>query len=120
MMKCEICGDKAHKLLYVKDIETDESKHLLAYCDKCDSKLGSLIYELINERMREKHGKRAIVLPETPVNKGKWKWISCTTDRIPREVRYGCSECKHETIVHGDELPWEKYCPSCGARMLEE
>lgn len=55
-----------------------------------------------------------------PVRHGKWKWLSCTYDRVPREAEYECSECHHKTIVHGDYMPWEKYCPNCGARMDEE
>lgn len=54
------------------------------------------------------------------VRHGKWKWLSCTYDRVPREKEYECSECHHKTIVHGDDMPWEKYCPNCGARMDEE
>ena len=55
-----------------------------------------------------------------PVRHGKWKWLSCTYDRVPKEKEYECSECHHKTIVHGDDMPWEKYCPNCGARMEEE
>ena len=55
-----------------------------------------------------------------PVQHGKWKWLSCTYDRVPKEKEYECSECHHKTIVHGDDMPWEKYCPNCGARMDEE
>lgn len=54
------------------------------------------------------------------VRHGKWKWLSCTYDRVPKEKEYECSECHHKTIVHGDDMPWEKYCPHCGARMDEE
>lgn len=59
------------------------------------------------------------IVDAVPVRHGKWKWLSCTYDRIPKEKEYECSECHHKTIVHGDELPWEKYCPNCGARMEE-
>ena len=52
-----------------------------------------------------------------PVRHGKWKWLSCTYDRVPKEKEYVCSECHHKTIVHGDDMPWEKYCPNCGCRM---
>ena len=52
-----------------------------------------------------------------PVRHGKWKWLSCTYDRVPKEKEYECSECHHKTIVHGDDMPWEKYCPNCGCRM---
>lgn len=55
-----------------------------------------------------------------PVKHGKWKWLSCTYDRVPKEQEYECSECHHKTIVHGDNMPWEKYCPNCGARMDKE
>lgn len=55
-----------------------------------------------------------------PVKHGKWKWLSCTYDRVPCEKEYLCSECNHKTVTHGDGLPWEKYCPNCGARMDEE
>ena len=55
-----------------------------------------------------------------PVKRGKWKWLSCTYDRVPKEMEYECSECHHKTIVHGDNMPWEKYCPQCGCRMDEE
>ena len=55
-----------------------------------------------------------------PVRHGKWKWLSCTYDRVPREKEYECSECHHKTIVHGDDMPWERYCPNCGARMDKE
>lgn len=55
-----------------------------------------------------------------PVKHGKWKWLSCTYDRVPCEKEYLCSECQHKTVTHGDGLPWEKYCPNCGARMDEE
>lgn len=55
-----------------------------------------------------------------PVRHGKWKWLSCTYDRVPKEKEYECSECHHKTIVHGDDMPWEKYCPNCGADMREE
>ena len=55
-----------------------------------------------------------------PVRHGKWKWLSCTYDRVPREKEYVCSECHHKTIVHGDDMPWEKYCPNCGCRMDKE
>ena len=47
---------------------------------------------------------------------GKWVWMSSTYDRSPREVRYECSCCHHETITH-DDRPWERYCPWCGAKM---
>ena len=52
-----------------------------------------------------------------PVRNGKWKWLSCTYDRVPKEKEYECSKCHHKTIVHGDDMPWEKYCPNCGAKM---
>ena len=52
-----------------------------------------------------------------PVRHGKWKWLSCTYDRVPKEQEYECSKCHHKTIVHGDDMPWEKYCPNCGAKM---
>lgn len=52
-----------------------------------------------------------------PVRHGKWKWLSCTYDRVPKEKEYECSECHHKTIVHGDDMPWERYCPNCGTRM---
>ncbi len=55
-----------------------------------------------------------------PVQHGKWKWLSCTYDRVPKEKEYECSECHHKTIVHGDYMPWEKYCPNCGCRMDAE
>lgn len=55
-----------------------------------------------------------------PVRHGKWIWLSCTYDRVPREKEYECSECHHKTIVHGYDIPWEKYCPNCGARMDED
>lgn len=55
-----------------------------------------------------------------PVRHGKWKWLSCTYDRVPKEKEYECSECHHKTIVHGDDMPWEKYCPNCGAKMDAE
>ena len=55
-----------------------------------------------------------------PVRHGKWKWLSCTYDRVPKEMEYECSECHHKTIVHGDNMPWEKYCPNCGCRMDAE
>lgn len=55
-----------------------------------------------------------------PVRHGKWKWLSCTYDRVPKEKEYECSECHHKTIVHGDDMPWEKYCPNCGADMRGE
>lgn len=47
---------------------------------------------------------------------GKWIWSSSTSDRIPCEMRFWCSNCRHETITHGQE-PWEKFCPNCGANM---
>ena len=51
--------------------------------------------------------------------KGKWIWLSSTYDRTPCEMRFMCSECHHETIVHSNEMasPWENYCPVCGAEM---
>lgn len=51
--------------------------------------------------------------------KGKWIWLSSTYDRTPCEMRFWCSECHHETIVHtsGTSDPWEHYCPNCGADM---
>ena len=55
-----------------------------------------------------------------PVRHGKWKWLSCTYDRVPKEKEYECSNCHHKTIVHGDDMPWEKYCPNCGAKMDAE
>lgn len=55
-----------------------------------------------------------------PVRHGKWKWLSCTYDRVPKEKEYECSECHHKTIVHGDDMPWENYCPNCGAKMGAE
>jgi len=50
---------------------------------------------------------------------GKWIWLSSTYDRVPCEMRYMCSECHHETIIHSNEMstPWEKFCPNCGAEM---
>lgn len=61
-----------------------------------------------------KHGKE---VEFAKVRHGKWKWLSCTYDRVPKEKEYECSECHHKTIVHGDDMPWEKYCPNCGAKM---
>ena len=54
--------------------------------------------------------------------KGKWVWLSSTYDRVPCEMRFMCSECHHETIVHtnGTSEPWENYCPNCGADMRKE
>lgn len=53
--------------------------------------------------------------------KGRWVWLSSTYDRSPCEMRFWCSECHHETIVHtnGTSEPWEKFCPNCGAEMRE-
>lgn len=54
--------------------------------------------------------------------RGKWIWLSSTYDRVPCEMRYMCSECHHETIIHSNEMstPWEKFCPNCGADMRKE
>lgn len=54
-----------------------------------------------------------------PVVRGKWVWLSSTYDRIPCEMRYWCSICHHETILHSNEMshPWERFCPNCGADM---
>ena len=50
------------------------------------------------------------------VRHGKWKWASCTYDRVPCEKEYICSCCHHKVITHGGD-PWEKYCSNCGAKM---
>lgn len=54
--------------------------------------------------------------------RGKWIWVSSTYDRTPCEMRYMCSECHHETILHSNEAsyPWEKFCPNCGSDNREE
>ena len=61
-------------------------------------------------------------LPTIERKKGKWQWLSSTYDRTPCEMRYMCSECHHETILHSNETsyPWEKFCPNCGADMRGE
>jgi hypothetical protein len=68
---------------------------------------------------------RLLSLPTTqpdavPIVHGRWEWLSCTYDRVPKEKEYECSECHHKTIVHGDNMPWEKYCPNCGSRNRSE
>lgn len=57
-----------------------------------------------------------------PVRRGQWVWLSSTSDRRPCEMRFWCSECHHETIVHtyGLNEPWENFCPNCGAIMDSE
>lgn len=50
-----------------------------------------------------------------PVRHGWWDMMSCH-DVNQREMRYRCSRCHHDTITHGS-VPWERYCPMCGARM---
>ena len=49
--------------------------------------------------------------------KGKWIWLSSTYDRTPCEMRYMCSECHHEIILHSNEssYPLERFCPNCGS-----
>ena len=50
---------------------------------------------------------------------GKWIWLTSTYDRTPCEMRYMCSECHCETILHSNEssYPWENFCPNCGSDM---
>ena len=52
---------------------------------------------------------------------GEWIWLSSTHDRIPCEMKFWCSVCHHEVIIHSSELskPWENFCPNCGADMRE-
>ena len=51
------------------------------------------------------------------VRHGEWIWLSSTYDRIPCEMRYRCSVCRHEEITHYGKEPWHNYCPNCGAKM---
>ena len=77
-------------------------------------------FPYLSETTLEELIDEAPTIDAEPVRHGKWKWLSCTYDRVPREKEYECSECHHKTIVHGDDMPWEKYCPNCGARMGRE
>jgi hypothetical protein len=74
-------------------------------------------FPYLSETTLEELIDEAPTIDAEPVRHGKWKWLSCTYDRVPKEKEYECSECHHKTIVHGDDMPWEKYCPNCGARM---
>lgn len=77
-------------------------------------------FPYLSETTLEELIDEAPTIDAEPVRHGKWKWLSCTYDRVPKEMEYECSECHHKTIVHGDNMPWEKYCPNCGVRMDEE
>ena len=77
-------------------------------------------FPYLSEATLEELIDEAPTIDAEPVRHGKWKWLSCTYDRVPKEKEYECSECHHKTIVHGDDMPWEKYCPNCGADMRGE
>lgn len=82
-----------------------------------------LIKHSVNERELEESRQIGIWIDAFPSaeprKKGKWIWLSSTYDRNPCEMRYMCSVCHHETILHSNGLsyPWENYCANCGADM---
>ena len=69
------------------------------------------LYILLNNRINEIAELEAQLPKE-----GEWQWLSSTYDRVPREMRYWCSVCHHEEVVHY-ERPWKHFCPNCGAKM---
>lgn len=54
------------------------------------------------------------VLEELPSaeRRGRWKHIS--------ERTHACSICGRKIWIYQEKLPFAKYCPFCGAAMIEE
>lgn len=100
-----IDADALNAEMYHKSFEVDDGRNVW------NSGLW-IRYKIFEEAIRD-----APTVDAVPVRNGKWKWLSCTYDRAPKEKEYECSKCHHKTIVHGDDMPWEKYCPNCGAKM---
>ena len=96
-------------------IDADIMRENLEWCKSQSGRYDDIYWDDVIERLDVQPTVDAV-----PVKHGRWQWLSSTYDRIPCEVRYRCDKCHHETITHG-HVPWEKYCPNCGAKMdLEE
>ena len=89
----------------------EEAKHIEVFDHR------GMVYGAINDVKRQ-----PTIEAEPKRKKGRWVWLSSTYDRLPCEMRFWCSECHHETIVHtsGTSEPWEHYCPNCSAEMRGE
>lgn len=54
--------------------------------------------------------------------KGHWEWVQY--DYNPKLGNWHCSECRCVVVECVDKnekggIPWYKYCPQCGAKMVE-
>ena len=100
-----------------------DSENLLARIDKCyqeSAKTGLGLEPVMAIRDIKALISVMPTVDAVTVKHGRWQWLSSTYDRIPCIVRYMCDKCHHKTITHG-HVPFEKYCPACGAKMdLEE
>lgn len=91
---------------------------LVATLNKSNERLEKQAYEFAKQILELKEENARLKTELEGAKTGKWKWLSCTYDRIPCEQEYECSECGHKVITHGYETPWERHCPNCGARMV--
>ena len=65
--------------------------------------------------------------PVTPKQRtGKWQEVYAETDYRNGWIEFSCENCEYQHGLesgeygwsYGDPIPW-KYCPICGARMVE-
>ena len=73
MTKCDICGEKANKHLFIKTIEKNEPRCIADICEKCEAELAEAIVYVANKRMREKFGDKALIIPNKQQAKSEGK-----------------------------------------------
>ena len=62
MIKCDICGDNANRMLFTKDINSGETHCIAEICEKCAEELGEAVVCIANRRMRDKFGDKALTI----------------------------------------------------------
>lgn len=89
---------KPKKCMTVHDLDNIE------YCPfvNTDDDCVLLLKKGICEGTWEEQYSKCPLIEEPERKKGKWQWLSSTYDRTPCEMRYMCSECHHETILHSN------------------
>lgn len=108
--KCMLTGDKLHIFYkYVEDI------------------MGRPVYthemgiKAVDDAIREKSKADFITLcKEQEPKVGHWEWVQY--DSNPNIGNWHCSECRRIVLHMPEELdntPKYKWCPMCGAKMIE-
>jgi len=99
----------------------DEVKFGITYATRFDIHTGGqkILFQAINDEL-EKAIERIKQLPSVSVAEKVGHWIKTPKAVMGEGYMWYCDKCEHQVYQDSSRpYPSEKYCPICGARMIE-